>query len=94
MAGTPAASRGWGVTWINWCISTASFSMHINDSLTGFFNHTRGLRQGDPLSPYLFVLGMEVFSLLVKKAVSGGFLKRYNLKGEEWRCNEFILRVV
>ena len=69
------------VAWINWCISTASFSVHINDSLAGFFNHTRGLRQGDPLSPYLFVLGMEVFSLLVDKAVSGGFLTRYNLKG-------------
>ena len=69
------------MAWINWCISTASFSVHINDCLVGFFNHTRGLRQGDPLSPYLFVLGMEVFSLLVDKVISGGFLIRYNLKG-------------
>ena len=69
------------IAWINWCISTTSFSVRINDSLAGFFNHTRGLRQGDPLSPYLFVLGMEVYSLLVDKAVSSGFLTRYNLKG-------------
>ena len=55
--------------------------MHINDSLVGFFNHTRGLWQRGPLSPYLFVLEMEVFSLLVDKTVSGGFLTRYNLKG-------------
>ena len=55
--------------------------MLINGSLVGFFSSTRGLRQGDPLSPYLFVLGIEVFSLLTDKVVSGGFLTGYTLKG-------------
>ena len=69
------------IEWVKWCISTASFSVLINGSLVGFFSSTRGLRHGDPLSLYLFVLGMEVFSLLIDKAISGGFLIGYTLNG-------------
>ena len=57
--------------WIRWCISTASFLVLINGSPAGFFQSTRGLRQGDPIYPYLFVLGMEALSCLINKAVRG-----------------------
>ena len=69
------------IEWVKWCISTAFFSMLINGNPASFFSNTRGLRQRDPLSPYLFVLGMEVFSLLIDKVVSGGFLMGYTLRG-------------
>ena len=53
----------------------------VNDSPTGFFLSTRGLRQGNPLSPYLFVIGMEVFSRLIDRAMEGNFLTGYNVSG-------------
>ncbi|RVW42718.1 Transposon TX1 uncharacterized 149 kDa protein [Vitis vinifera] len=68
-----------GVDW--WCISTAKFSVLVNGVPAGYFSNSRGLRQGDPLSPYLFVLGMEVLSVLIRKAVDEGFISGCSLRG-------------
>ena len=56
------------ITWVKKCIELASFSVQINGELAGYFNSSRGLHQGCSLSPYLFVICMEVLSKLLNKA--------------------------
>jgi len=48
------------------CVSTASFIVAINGDIHGFLLGKSGVRQGDPLSPYLFICCMEYFSRLFK----------------------------
>ena len=58
------------VEWIMVCVTTTSYSICVNGDLHGWFNGKRGLRQGDPLSPYLFTLVMEVLTLILQKKVN------------------------
>ena len=55
------------------------FFVLINGTPTGFFNSLRGIRQGDPLSPLLFLLVIEVLSRLLKRIEEGGFICGFQL---------------
>lgn len=54
------------------CVSSVSYSYLINGTAQGVVRPSRGIRQGDPLSPYLFILCTEVLSGLCKKAQQQG----------------------
>ena len=62
---------GFSIIWIDrvmTCVSSSSFSILINGKPFGMINPSRGLCQGDPLSPYLFLLFAEGFTSLLAKA--------------------------
>ena len=54
------------------CISTVTYSIRINGKQCGQISPTRSLRQGNPLSPYLFLLCAKGLSAMIKKVVERG----------------------
>ena len=54
------------------CVTSTAFQVLWNGEATTEFLPSRGLRQGDPLSPYLFVLGMERLSHIIQSKIVEG----------------------
>ncbi|KAL0455709.1 UNVERIFIED_CONTAM: LINE-1 reverse transcriptase [Sesamum latifolium] len=71
------------IHWVDQCVTTASFSISLNGSIYGFFPGARGLRQGDPMSPYMFVLVMEIWHTLLRHRVMNAPQFQFH-----WKCRE------
>lgn len=63
------------VMWVMSCVSSTSFSVLMNGELTSLFGSSRGLRKGDPLSPYLFILVVEGLGRIIKSRVNQGSIQ-------------------
>ena len=66
---------GFGENWRKWiqeCVSSAWFSIMINGSPKGFFQAKRGLRQGDSLSLFLFLIVAKALGRMIQEAVKVG----------------------
>lgn len=69
---------GFGDLWVSWmkeCVTTARISVLVNGSPTDEFSPSKGLRQGDPLSPFLFNIVVEGLNLLLARAKDLGLIK-------------------
>ena len=57
------------------CVTSVNYAIKVNGCPMGSITPSRGIRQGDPLSPYLFLLCAEGLSSLIKASVANGGLK-------------------
>ncbi|WJX67068.1 hypothetical protein P8452_51564 [Trifolium repens] len=65
--------------WIKECVGTATSSVLVNGSPTDEFTFERGLRQGDPLSPFLFLLAAEGLSVMMRAVVHSNLFTGYTV---------------
>lgn len=70
--------RKW-IQWIMVCVRSVTYSVLLNGNLYGFIKPERGLRQGDPLSPFLFILCAEVLIHIMNTAERDGHISGLHL---------------
>ena len=85
---------GFHETWVALmmeCITTVSYFLLINGEPTSTIKPTRGIRQGDPLSPYLFFLCIEGLHGLLNKATTAGSIKGVSIcRNGPWLTHLFF----
>ncbi|XP_058776524.1 uncharacterized protein LOC131650829 [Vicia villosa] len=85
-------AMGFGRRWIKWMellVFKSDMSVLVNGSSSKEFGVYRGLRQGDPISPFLFVLVAEALTALVRKSIELGDFESFVLEG---KCRVDILQ--
>jgi hypothetical protein len=73
---------GFDTKWIKWvmeCVKSVRYSIRLNGTLLDPFTPSRGLRQGDPLSPFLFLSVAEGLSNLIKRESIHGNLEELKI---------------
>lgn len=72
------------------CVRSVSYATLINGTPGETITPSRGLRQGDPLSPYLFLICVEGLSSLLQKAESSGIIKGVAVSRGGTRINHLL----
>ncbi|KAL6322627.1 hypothetical protein AAG906_014299 [Vitis piasezkii] len=82
LAGRLRGMKGFGLRWRKWmrgCLSSVSFAVLVNGNAKGWVKASRGLRQGDPLSPFLFTIVADVLSRMLLKAEERNVLEGFRV---------------
>jgi len=86
---------GFDHDWIRWVmtiVTTPSFSILLNGSPSTTFKPSRGLRQGDPLSPFIFIIMMEGLGNAIRFAKVEGQIQglKLTMNGEDLTYQQFV----
>ncbi|RVW90400.1 Transposon TX1 uncharacterized 149 kDa protein [Vitis vinifera] len=74
--------KGFSLRWRKWmrgCLSSVSYAVLVNGNAKGWVKASRGLRQGDPLSPFLFTIVADVLSRMLLKAEERNVLEGFRV---------------
>ena len=74
--------KGFSPRWRKWmsgCLSSVSYAILVNGSAKGWVKASRGLRQGDPLSPFLFTLVADVLSRMIMRAEERNMMEGFRV---------------
>lgn len=72
------------------CVSFVSYVVLVNESTQNWFKHSRGIRQGDPLSPYLFIICVEALTSLLLRADMTDCVTSFPLESGPLKVSHFF----
>ncbi|KAJ0432745.1 putative RNA-directed DNA polymerase [Helianthus annuus] len=70
------------ISWVKGCLVSGKGSILVDGSPTKEFKFKRGLRQGDPISPFLFIIALEIINMFMKRMCEMGLFKGIKLPNE------------
>jgi hypothetical protein len=68
------------IWWVMECVTTVRYSIRFNGQMLDSFTPTRGIRQGDSLSPYLFLFVADGLSCLIRKEIENSALREHKCR--------------
>ena len=77
--GSSVGEEGFSPKWMSGCLSSVSYAILVNGSAKGWVKASRGLRQGDPLSHFLFTLVADVLSRMLMRAEERNMLEGFRV---------------
>ena len=87
---------GFGNKWSSWIralFTSVRASLLVNESPTNEFIVHRGLRQGDPLSPFLFILAMEGLHMAMQRAREANVFRGIRIGGDGIEVSHFFMQM-